>query len=230
MARKISILCPTRGRPEGCRQMVESALETADNPDNIEVCIYVDLDDPRLENGYRQWVENWFTNQLIAIFGEPIGVGRSWNRLLKSCSGDLIMMGNDDQRFVTGGWDTKLDDIVGEYPDEIFCAWFEDGIQHGNHCAFPIVSRKWTDTLGFFTPECFRFFCHDTYIWQIGLAIGRCRYIPDVLVRHEHFSAGYEVDDTYKRNRMTTNDDLAVLKSREDEILQHAETLRAVMR
>jgi hypothetical protein len=29
---------------------------------------------------------------------------------------------------------------------------------------------------------------------------------------------------------MTTNDDLAVLKSREDEILQHAETLRAVMR
>ena len=42
---KISILCPTRGRPENVIRLIESIKETTTFIDQIELLFYVDNDD-----------------------------------------------------------------------------------------------------------------------------------------------------------------------------------------
>ena len=43
----ISISCPSRGRPELAKRMIETALDTAEN--EVEFLIYLNDDDPTLE-------------------------------------------------------------------------------------------------------------------------------------------------------------------------------------
>jgi len=45
----ISILTPTRNRPNNCERFIKSIYNTAKNPGNIELHFYVDNDDPSLE-------------------------------------------------------------------------------------------------------------------------------------------------------------------------------------
>jgi hypothetical protein len=82
--------------------------------------------------------------------------------------------------------------------------WPDDGINAGNHCAFPIVSRQWIDALGYFTPECFLFFYHDTWIYDIAKKINTEVYIPEIEIEHLHFTANKSnYDRTYQMHRMT---------------------------
>ena len=46
--------------------------------------------------------------------------------------------------------------------------WMDDRINRENHCAFPIVSRKWCETLGYFTPGVFHFGYNDTWVFDIA--------------------------------------------------------------
>ena len=86
-----------------------------------------------------------------------MSVSKSWNEIAKLSLGDILIMGNDDQEYQTQYWDTTLEGEVNKYPDDIYCAWFEDKINGSKHCAFPIISRKWYDTVGYFAPIVFNF-------------------------------------------------------------------------
>ena len=143
MTKSISILTPTRGRPAGALRLFETAHETAENPDQLECLFYVDEDDPEL-SGY--------VDVPGVHVGEPISVSKSWNVIANLCHGGLLMMGNDDLIFKSRGWDEVLHHEVAKFPDGIFCMFFDDGINAGAHCAFSIVSRRWYETLGKFTP------------------------------------------------------------------------------
>ena len=112
------------------------------------------------------------------------------------------MLSNDDQVYKDKGWDVIIDRERNKFPDEIYCMWFNDGINGPNLCAFPIISRRWYETLGYFTPEIFEYFYVDTWIMDIARRAGRLHYIPHILVEHMHFTQGKsEYDATYRRNR-----------------------------
>jgi glycosyl transferase/beta-hydroxylase protein BlmF len=211
MINVVSLLCPTRGRPAFAERLMESVARTAAQPKRVELLFYVDGDDPE-RAGYEAFAAR-LTQGPIALgrctvfVGEPMSVSRSWNVLARQSVGDLLVMANDDQVYVDAGWDARLDAEVDAYPDGIFCMWFNDGINGGCHCAFPIVSRVWCETLGYFTPGIFEFLYNDTWVMDIAARVGRTHYIPDVLVEHRHFTAGKsEFDDTYRRHRTGASD------------------------
>lgn len=197
----ISILCPTRGRPELLQRMVNSMYDTVALFTNYEVLIYVDNDDPCLAA-----YDSIICDPPIVKIGESISVGQAWNILAREAAGDYFLMGNDDQVYMTPYWDRLLLDILSERmpKDGIFVAWVDDNTgKSARRCAFPIVSRKWYETLGYFTPECFNFLYHDTWIWDIGKRLDRTFYIPDILIEHRHFAfKKAEYDDTYQRHRV----------------------------
>ena len=85
-----------------------------------------------------------------------MSVSRSWNILASNCTGDILIMGNDDLIYKTQNWDGILVEQTKKFKDGIYLMWFDDGIKH-NHANFPIISRKWYETLGYFTPGCFNF-------------------------------------------------------------------------
>lgn len=231
---KISLLVPTRNRPEKAYQMAMSALITISDRKNLEILMYLDLDDPSI-NKYRNQFAKLANQNVELIVGQAVSVSKSWNDIASRCTGDVLMMGNDDQIFVTPRWDITLEKKVKQYPDNIYCAWFNDGINGPNHCAFPIVSRKWYNTLGYFTPGIFQFGYNDTWIFDIAKKIDRCLYIPEVLVEHRHFSVGKsQIDDTYARNRTQERGNLyakdrITFACSDAERGVHAEKLKKVM-
>lgn len=201
----ISLLCPTRGRILGAARMLQSLAAASSHPERIEVLFYVDDDDPEAEIYRAQLPASSHAASLLGrvqvVVGEAISISKSWNVLAGIAEGTLMMMANDDLFFVSLGWDARLDKEAAKYPDEIFCIWFDDGYTHENIATFPIVSRRWVDCLGFFTPGIFEFWYNDKWIMEVARKLDRLHYISDMLIEHRHFYAGRAVfDDTYKRN------------------------------
>lgn len=194
----ISVLCPTRERPELFTRMVDSALMTGGK--NFELLAYVDDDDPKLGEYARLDLDG-----VKLIAGLPDGVGKAWNRLAREAKGNLLMMANDDLVFRTDGWDERLMTAIDSrgLSDGVFVAWANDGAPGcGRRCAFPIVSRRWVEIIGQFAPECFNFLYHDTWVHDVGRLVDRLIYVPDVLIEHKHFSfKKADYDATYRRHR-----------------------------
>jgi FkbM family methyltransferase len=199
----ISLLCPTRGRPDQAIRLALSVLATAAQPRRVELLFYVDADDPEKPKYIEEFKQhNLSLNQLmrcLLLIGEPIGISKSWNELAARCQGDLLIMAADDQTYSDRGWDDRLDQEVKKFPDQIFCMWFNDGHWGEKLCTFPIVSRKWCLTLGYFTTGIFECLYDDLWIMDLAKRIDRLHYIPDVLTEHFHWSYGKAaIDTTYQ--------------------------------
>jgi hypothetical protein len=204
----ISILTPTRNRPDNCQRFIKSIYQTTKNIGTIELLFYVDKDDPSI-GAYMSLQKHCYDEfpgfpRVQFSFGDPIPVCDSWNFMAKDSMGDVIIMGNDDLIYRTPEWDSILRKELSTIKDDIYCAWFDDGINGEKHCAFPIISRKWVETLGYcFAPAgTFNFGYNDTWVFDVGKRVRRLKYIPNILVEHMHFSnSKAEMDDTYARNR-----------------------------
>ena len=151
--------------------------------------------------------------------------------------GDIIIMGNDDLIYRTPSWDRMIELESNAYKDDIFCMWMDDRINRENHCAFPIVSRKWCETLGYFTPGVFHFGYNDTWVFDIAKRIHRCRFLGGVIGEHMHFTQGKAVkDETYLRNRVQGRNfyqlDEVIFNSKEmvHKRIDDAEKLKKVMK
>ena len=202
----LSLLCPTRGRPHLVQRLLESLLQTSAVPQRLELLLYVDADDTRLAE-YRALVD---AAQISAkklgrfelLVGEPKSVSKSWNDLAAMARGDMLLITNDDQVYASAGWDVRLDQEAATFDDAFYCLWFNDGINGEKHCAFPIVSRRWVEALGYLTPGIFEFLANDTWLMDIGRRLNRLHYVGDVLVEHRHFTVGKAAaDETYLRHR-----------------------------
>ena len=136
-------------------------------------------------------------------------------------------MGNDDLIFPGTLWEDQLRGTLP--PDKIGVACFDDGINGGNHFAFPIVTRAWYEALGYFTPECFNFGYHDTWIFDTAKRAGCAHYIGEHLIEHLHPTVGKRpVDQTFRERNWSgdpkTFSDTAHIRQ------QHAERLIETMR
>ena len=188
-------------------QFVRSVAETADKPARIEILVYVDEDDPEQFEYLVTHKSLSADSRVVNLFNfetlidEPLTTPRINNILAERAQGNILMIANDDQIFVDNGWDIRIDQEASKFPDEIYCMWFNDGRYKETICTFPILSRKWVNTLGYIEPFLFEHFNCDLWTWQIGLLIDRLNYIPDILVEHRHPDTGKsKADETTNRN------------------------------
>ncbi|MFH1868409.1 MAG: hypothetical protein ABH843_05515 [Candidatus Omnitrophota bacterium] len=188
--RYISLLCPTRGRPGWAARFISSVYRTAVMPERIEVLFCVDSDDEDKDSyqSFLKGVKTRFSRlkRCELFIRERTIVSRLWDTLAQECSGDLLIIANDDQVYVDYGWDVRLDEETKKFPDEIFCMWFNDAQFCENLATFPIISRRWFKVLGYLSPGIFKFLNTDAWIHDIARRINRLHYIPDILVEHLH--------------------------------------------
>lgn len=183
----ISVLTPSRGRPEMLARMIDSAR-------GCEHLIYLDDDDPSdyefpPRPGHKSTV--WITK------GPRKKLGVVFNELAEKATGDYLMLCNDDVIFRSSNWKERLQETIG--PEEIAIAGFDDGINGEKHFSFPIVTRAWYEELGYFTSVIFNYGFIDTWIFDIAKRADCAHYIDDVLVEHLHPTVGKrEPDKTFK--------------------------------
>lgn len=186
MADLISVLAPTRGRPEALQAMAWSAHETADGP--VQILAYVDDDDPA----------DYQPENVKIVRGPRITLSECWNRLAEVADGTILHMGSDDIRFRTPGWDTRILDVFDAFPDRICFVHGRDGGHDEKLGTHGFVSRRWVDTVGYFTWPGFPCDYADTWLHVVAGKIGRRVFVPSVLIEHLHpiFGKG-EWDQTH---------------------------------
>ena len=241
MSKRISILTPTRQRPHRLSEFIMSVYQHTEEKDRVEMLMYVDADDPTKDQ-YMDFFVHCQTEfqdflRIHFIFGAPKSVSKSWNELYIRSVGDIIIMGNDDMIYRTPSWDRMVELESNKFEDDIYCMWMDDRAHQENHCAFPIVSRKWCETLGYFTPGVFHFGYNDTWVFDLAKRIDRCRYLGGVIGEHMHFAfSKSSFDETSARNRTEGSNyyklDKVIFESPEmiQKRIEDAEKLKKVMK
>ncbi len=215
----ITVVIPSRGRPERAWDAVDAALGLAALP-STHVMLAIDDDDPRLDD--------YLARQY------PNGPGGGWSRLVLSGSetGNLVRATNSASRYVattdhiaeqygvatiignlgddhmvrTEGWDAVIENALRS-PG---IAYGDDLLQGERLPTAPFISTRIVNALGWYAlPSCRHMYIDDA--WKaIGNELGILRYRPEVVIEHVHPGAGkVETDDGYARADSSTTRDLA---------------------
>jgi len=186
----ISVLLPSRRRPAYLARMIESLVSCS--TEKCEVVVYADDDDPATAHAARDL-------GCVVVSGPRIILSDCWNKCFAACSGDIVKLGNDDMVFRSPGWNEQVEAAFASVPDRILMVHGNDGGGYWKDTfgVFPMVHRRWVETLGYFTPPYFSSDYGDTWLNDLANRINRRRYLPFV-VEHLHFVYGKaKLDPTY---------------------------------
>jgi hypothetical protein len=189
----ISILVPSRGRAEQCWQMARSAYNTAVNPDDIELVVRVDDDDPQLEQ-YHKLFEG-------LLVGPRDVLSKYWNECHAEAQGPIYMHCGDDIIFRTEGWDEFVKTAFDESPDKILFVHGKDGIHDEAFGTHGFIHKNWTDIQGYFVPPYYSSDYNDTHLNDIANLLGRRLFLP-FYTEHMHFVNGKAPIDQTHRERL----------------------------
>jgi|SRR5882757_189622 len=175
----ISICCPTRKRPQNMNRIITSAEQTAPNG-GFEFVFYVDSDD-------QESINFPLLTDHQRIIGDRIVLSEMWNVCARHANGDIFMHCGDDIIFRSPGWVDIVERVYNEaVPDKIALVHGDDGLwgaSFGTHC---FVSRTWVDALGYLCPPYFSSDWNDTWLNELGNALNRRYYFPDIVTEHMH--------------------------------------------
>lgn len=223
----ISILLPSRGRPESLERLAKSALETADNPDDIEIVVYIDDDDTSYDN----WI---FPLQVKIYNTQRTVLSRYWNFAYEDATGPIYMHCGDDIVFHTPGWDTIVKQEFDKYPDKIVLVYGDDGDpnKEKNFGTHSFIHKNWVDAVGYFVPPYFSSDFNDTWLNEVADGIGRKVKI-NIYTEHMHPAFGKAAIDLTHAERYVRHwkdNTPALYESKASERLADIEKLQAVMR
>ena len=190
----ISILTPTRARPDNVKRLVDSAFSTARFPDQVEFLFYVDLDDdtfpPEIES-----------SNVRVIRGPRMWLSVLQNILYANCKGEIVMYSGDDLVFKTQDWDLKVVTAIDKYPDKLALVYPNDLATHGESMAIHgFLHRNWIDAVGCWVAPG-RGSLYDLWHTEVARKLGRLEYLEDVHIAHVHYRQGAGLaafDETYK--------------------------------
>jgi glycosyltransferase involved in cell wall biosynthesis len=180
----ISLIVPTRGRPEGMLAFLESVHANASAPQNIEAVMVVDEDDPESQAIAFKGLS------LVKVVVPPgLTMGALVTAGYRASSGEHIMLANDDIVVKTKAWDDRALAAFRSFPDGIALIHVNDTMQQDNLCIFPFVSRKFCELSNGICPEQYiryRIDDHIHHVFEFLARYGHERivYLPDVVFEH----------------------------------------------
>jgi hypothetical protein len=204
----ISFCCPSRGRPELARRLIDTAQSTQYH--TTEFLFYLNDDDPKLEQ-YRDLIdEKHYT------IGPNQSTCYSWNLMCDKSRNDVVMLMGDDVQVKTNHWDKLILDEFNRFKDKILMVVPSDGRAKGSknlgnkttlwpdkplpapHFA---VHKNWTKTLGYLAPVYFWHWHVDSYTQKVARKLDRCLYLPAVEFKAKKIMK----DDAGKQIRQNLN-------------------------
>jgi len=202
----ISLLLPTRQRPNNLLRLAESVADTADDIRDIEIVTYMDFDDHTyndIEHLPLKWIQIYGPREYDGL----VNLSAMWNQCYEACHGDILMHCGDDIVFRTKGWDTTVRETFDQYPDRLIFAFGRDGYQDANNFGtHGFIHRAWVDTVGYFVPPYFVSDFNDTFLNDVSKAIGRHIEI-DIYTEHMHYINGKAEIDQNTRERLQRHEE-----------------------
>ncbi len=211
-APKISILCPTRKRPENVFRLLESIKSTALNFESVEILFYVDEDDCLIQSLFATKEFNKFSKNITVISGKRILLSEMWNICYQKSESDILMQCGDDIVFKTNSWDDFVLNAFENINDKIVLVHGSDGINTSNFGTHVFLHRNWCEAVGYLIPPYFSSDYSDLWLNEIATCIGRKLYVP-ILTEHLHpanLKADYDMN-YYENLRRGVRDNVKLL-------------------
>jgi len=209
---KINIMVPTYNRLVGLRRIVNTALNTADQPERLRFSFCVNNTDAAT----RECIEKdlYFPtrggHEIIFEDTKQPNIALYFNLMYDSPKfrqpDTLVSMVGDDMEFTTQGWDTRILDAANDAGGECVVYCNDDFIAQDKLCVnlfttMHIIQGMSVDgaRIPFMCPL-FHAEMIDVVWYYTGKYTGTLRYLGDVVIKHNHGSkAATWQDDTYKR-------------------------------
>lgn len=233
----ISVLVPSRGRPDWLARTIRTAYDTATHQRRVEFVIWIDEDDTDdIDYAFKARFSGPqdLPDGLIRILRGPRTLlSECWNRCAEQARGEILMHAGDDITFNTPGWDQRVREEFAKLPDKIGLVFgddlstnFPDLATHG------FLHRRWVETVGYFLPPLFSSDWNDVWISEVAKKVGRAVPMADVVIEHHHYTFGKaERDKTHaeREERGARDDVVGLYKRTQKEREADAAKLRAVM-
>jgi len=204
----ITFCCPSRGRPELAKRLVDTA--TATQKHDTEFLFYLNEDDVKLQEYKDLLDEKHYT------VGPNQSTCYSWNQMAEKAKHDIVMLMGDDVQVQTQDWDSIIVNEFKRFKDRILMVVPSDGRRKGTlrytaneptlwpdenlPAAHFAVHKNWIKTLGYLAPPFFWHWHVDSYTQKVARKLNRCLYLPTVI-----FKAKKMFDDTGKQVRTNFN-------------------------
>lgn len=182
----VSVLLPSRGRPESLRATIGGLRRLADDPAQVEVLVACDPDDTATFDA--AWEAD---ADHVLMAGERYGYHRLHeyvNRLAAQASGVWLLLWNDDATMLTEGWDK----VVADEPAGLRVLHPANN-QGPVLNTFPVFTRDLYQLLGHVSvsPHC------DSYLEAVSRPTGIEHRVP-IEVRHDRYDlTGLHNDATF---------------------------------
>lgn len=177
----ISVLIPTRGRPDGLQKVFENFQNTVEVKALFDVWLYVDDDDSVtidfINSGIWKRYDfaiNWHIDRGTGSMGEM------FNRLWQNCTTNpgLYFPFPDDYLIATPNWDSVLREYFHRFDDGIMLGYLPDPTAQPHQVTFAIPSAKWLNLLGYFITSRFYYWFDDAWLDDIATMVNRKVLIP----------------------------------------------------
>ena len=229
----ISFCCPSRGRPELAKRLVDTA--TATQKYDTEFLFYLNDDDETLEQYKDLLDEKHYT------VGPNQSTCYSWNLMCEKASHDIVMLMGDDVQVQTQNWDQLIADEFLRYEDRILMVVPADGrpknkdrlgdeVKLWDDSSLPAahfaVHKNWTNTLVWLAPVSFWHWHVDSYTQKVARKLNRCLYMPNVTFKVKKILTDNAGTRIRKNFNIANRDEYVWTKIRERYINADVEALR----
>ena len=224
----ISLLVPTRNRPDKVQRFLESAHQNAGG--EFEAIFYMDEDDPSIKATSEVCVEHKAT----FIIGERIVLSAMWNRCADLAVGDILGHMGDDIVFRSPDWVPTVRAPFDASEDKILFVHGNDGFHNERFGTHGFIHRRWMEAVHYFVPPYFSSDWNDDWLNRVANALDRRVHLPNLFTEHLHYVFGLaERDSTYAEREERGGRDNVMALYFSDEMVQKraedVEKLRAVI-
>ena len=156
----ISVLIPTRGRPDMLKMAVMALDHLSSDLNKITYCIATDKDDVPGNLAAQSLAMNGNVN--IIMDDRPSGIGKLYNDLAKANPADAYVLFADDVVPMVQDWDVLVAKGMEQFP---VLAWYDS--MQPSMATYPIISRAWYEAMGRIYPEDYPFWFNDTHLNEL---------------------------------------------------------------
>lgn len=174
MKNMLSIMTPTRKRPQMLLKMIKSLSDNMTIPEEAEHLIYIDEDDEETialaENGSLQKAARY---EIIPhILPRPKKLPDTMNTLWKTARGEFLIAMSDDYEIRTPNWDLLIKKALSRHEDGFNIAYIPDQTAPGLLTVL-CGTANFFQELGYFVNPHFVFWFSDSWLDEISHMVMR---------------------------------------------------------
>ncbi len=172
----ISVIVPSRGRPESLFRAVSSFAK-----EGVEVVVGLDDDDPTAFEAMKL-----LSDLPVRIVKAPRheSLPALQNALAATAKGDFILPMSDDYTIEQDNWPELVMKAASLLPNGLGIVFLNDPMYPG-FCTFPVIPRKLMELQGFLMAPWFPFLFTDTWWNEVGTLCG-CKWPSEASVKIQH--------------------------------------------